>query len=149
VAAWRRVVGIFRDVGARNVAFVWCPSTDAGNWRAYYPGADLVDWIGVDGYVRSADPAAATSAFDRVFGTFYDEYAGEGRPIMVAETGALPGAQGPYLSSLTTVIPQRFPLVRALAYFDAPGPRGAWSLDGDGRRAFAALAQSAQFSFHG
>ena len=39
VAAWRHTVGIFRDVGARNVKFLWSPyNNDNGAYRPFYPG---------------------------------------------------------------------------------------------------------------
>jgi hypothetical protein len=148
VAAWRRIRQIFAEVGATNVAFVWCPAVERpGQWRAYYPGADAVDWIAVDGYARDPDPAAATDAFAGIFSGFYDQFLAEGKPMMIAETGALGAGQAAYLSSLATLLPSTFPQIKALAYFDAEGPRGDWSLDGDGLRAFADLAADPYFSF--
>jgi Glycosyl hydrolase family 26/PASTA domain len=55
-AAWRRVVDIFRQVGASNVSFAWIASVyppDPVPWvdpdiAAYYPGDAYVDWIGAD-----------------------------------------------------------------------------------------------------
>jgi len=56
VSAWRRVVDIFRQVGAANVSFAWIanvyPPTPV-SWvdpdiAAYYPGDTYVDWIGAD-----------------------------------------------------------------------------------------------------
>ena len=54
-----------RDGGADNVAFVWCPGISRSRQLGlpYFPGADAVDWIGIDGYVRDPDPAAAATAF--------------------------------------------------------------------------------------
>ena len=44
--AFRHVVEVFRAAGASNVRFVWSP---AGNANAvdYYPGEDVVDYVGV------------------------------------------------------------------------------------------------------
>lgn len=53
--AWRRVVGIFREEGVTNAAFVWVPQVSPPNpadwghdprWRDFYPGDDWVDWCG-------------------------------------------------------------------------------------------------------
>jgi hypothetical protein len=149
VAAWNRVRRIFRDVGAANVSFVWCPGVSKPDaWNSYFPGVDAVDWIGIDGYVRDPDPGAAATAFAAVFGSFYERFADKGKPIMVAETGALPGAQAAYLGSLSTVLPKQFPHVKAFVYFDAAGPRGDWSLQPEGLRALAALSAHPYFSFH-
>lgn len=46
IEAWRHVVRIFREEGARNVAFVWTPHAPAD--AACWPGAEWVDWVGYD-----------------------------------------------------------------------------------------------------
>ena len=56
VSAWRRVVDIFRQVGAANVSFAWIANTyppEPVAWvdpdiASYYPGDAYVDWIGAD-----------------------------------------------------------------------------------------------------
>jgi hypothetical protein len=57
VSSWRRVVDIFRQEGATNVAWVWTPvaptpsNIDWGwdrDWQSYYPGDEYVDWVGAD-----------------------------------------------------------------------------------------------------
>ena len=53
VPAWRRVVRIFRSVGALNARFVWCgiaANFKTGHAQAYYPGDRYVNWIAADGY---------------------------------------------------------------------------------------------------
>jgi mannan endo-1,4-beta-mannosidase len=54
VQAWRRVVSIFRQVGAANVRFVWSPNPNLfqrqAEWvrklRRYWPGSGYVDAVG-------------------------------------------------------------------------------------------------------
>lgn len=52
VAAWQRVVNIFKARGASNVGFWWCPmeGSDRAATTASYPGDTFVDWAGSDGY---------------------------------------------------------------------------------------------------
>jgi hypothetical protein len=59
IAAWRRIVSVFRQEGTQNVSWTWTmtdwafETTDeraADNW---YPGDDVVDVIGADAYNRS------------------------------------------------------------------------------------------------
>jgi hypothetical protein len=59
VKAWRHVVTIFRQEGARNAGWVWNAAVfPVGltrervdrNLEAYYPGDDYVDWMGADFY---------------------------------------------------------------------------------------------------
>jgi endoglucanase len=61
VAAWRHVVAVFRAEGATNVRWIFAPNvgnplgpandTTHWNWYArYYPGSDVVDYVGVHGF---------------------------------------------------------------------------------------------------
>ncbi len=66
--AWRRVVDIFREEGATNVEFVWCPNQHLADYKIlskYYPGKDYVDMIGIDGWGYPGED------FDRVFEQIY------------------------------------------------------------------------------
>jgi beta-mannanase len=145
VAAWQHIWTIFHDTGASNVAFVWCPGLMGGNFAAYYPGDQYVDWIGIDGYDRSYKGTTAGD-FAGIFGSFYNEWAGHGKPIMVAETGAIPTQQPQYLQSIQSQAPS-MPLIKAIVYFDAVGPAADWSLQGPGASAFQTLAADPYFSF--
>lgn len=86
VEAWRRVVDIFRAVGAGNVSWAWVVNSypnEAGgqpgidrNIGAYYLGDDYVDWVGADVY-----DVGAPSWLD-------DPYAfavAHGKPVFISE----------------------------------------------------------------
>jgi ABC-type antimicrobial peptide transport system permease subunit len=47
IAAWRHVVERFRLAGADNVLWVWSPHPAYGLFTEYFPGSDVVDWVGV------------------------------------------------------------------------------------------------------
>lgn len=123
VSAWRRVVDIFRQVGAANVSFAWIanvyPSTPV-RWvdpdiAAYYPGDTYVDWIGADIEDFSAptwlDPiyAFATSHakpfFVAEFGLRFD-----GSTLTPAQDQAWLGAMFDYFES--------HPDIKAINYFN-------------------------------
>jgi beta-mannanase len=143
VAAWQHIATIFRQVGATNVALVWCPSEQGGvaNLASFFPGPTWVDWIGADGYDRKGTGAAALS---EVFGSWYSTYAPYGKPMIIGETGAMPSDQAAYLQAIQTELPSQFPNIRALVYFDAAGPAGQWQLT-TGLAAFNALADDPYF----
>ena len=86
IAAWRRVVTVFRAAGAGNVIWLWtmnAQGADAAAMRQWWPGAAYVTWIGIDGYyVHPAD------TFRSVFGTALARTGGLGRPVLIAETAA-------------------------------------------------------------
>jgi hypothetical protein len=78
VAAWRRIVDVFRRKGANNAAFVWSPNVpDVGPvpYTKYYPGDDYVDWVGVSFY--SGNPMSNLAQI-------YRTYAAK-KPIFITE----------------------------------------------------------------
>jgi hypothetical protein len=93
-AAFRRVVSIFRERGATNVEWAWVMMAwtfDPRSGRrpeAYYPGDDVVDWIGVDAYnwfgVR---PGAFWRELGTIVDSFYRWARPHPKPLMVAEFG--------------------------------------------------------------
>ncbi len=145
VSAWIHVWNIFHQVGATNVSFVWCPGISGGQIESaqYFPGAAYVDWIGADGYDRKDQGA---QAFAQVFGAWYSAYAAYGKPMMVGETGATATDQAAYLQGIGSALPSQFPDIKALVYFDAPGPADLWVLTPDGLQAYGQLARSPYFS---
>jgi len=126
VAAWQHIVTIFRDQGAGNVRWVWCPNASAfndGTAQQYYPGDDFVDWIAADGYNWAPGRAGDDyRPFKGIFQGFYGWASLKNKPIMVAETGAQernPGDKAQWISDARAAIKEDFPLLRAFVYFDS------------------------------
>jgi hypothetical protein len=95
---WRYVVDRFRAAGATNVLWMWCPhgptiDVPVEPWNelsAYWPGADYVDWFGIDGYNwYPKDPwgnVRPYQTFDIAFRDAYDKLlALDKKPIAVGE----------------------------------------------------------------
>jgi beta-mannanase len=143
VADWQHIWSIFQAQGVGNVAFVWNPSVrpDAA---AYYPGNAFVDWIGADGYDRSY---TGTAAFSGVFGAFYAQWAAQGKPMLVGETGATAVDQAQYLKGMETDLPSLYPDIKAVIYWDAVGSSANWVLRASTLPAFRQMVQSPYFSF--
>ncbi|MGB7051846.1 MAG: glycosyl hydrolase [Acidimicrobiales bacterium] len=139
VAAWRHIWTIFQTVGATNVAFLWCPAATGHDPAPYYPGNGYVGWIGIDGYDRTG-----TGTFGSVFGSFYADWSGQGKPMMVVETGSPATNQVAYLHSVATQMPA-MPLFKGFVYFDAVGPLNDWRLGPTGLAAFGQLARNPYF----
>jgi mannan endo-1,4-beta-mannosidase len=95
VAAWRHVVTIFRNLGARNVTWLWTVNivnyTRNGHIPApnrWWPGGSYVNWVGIDGYYLKP-----SWQFAPLFGpTIGAVRAFTSDPILIAETGAVPAA---------------------------------------------------------
>jgi mannan endo-1,4-beta-mannosidase len=94
VAAWRRIVTIFRGQGADNVTWLWTIQADipgSGPIGDWWPGSGYVTWVGVDGYYFQ--PA---NTFATVFGkTIAEVRTLTAKPILLSETavGPLAGQQ--------------------------------------------------------
>lgn len=67
IAAWRHVVSLFRQQGARHVIWLWTINRDVhspGLVRDWWPGAAYVTWVGIDGYYF-----LPTDTFQSAFGS--------------------------------------------------------------------------------
>jgi len=85
VRAWRRIVTVFRRVGADKVTWRWTVNlidSTSPAIRAWWPGASYVTWVGIDGYVNQQ--------YENFNNTFASTIAAicriTARPILIAET---------------------------------------------------------------
>jgi mannan endo-1,4-beta-mannosidase len=98
VAAWRHIVTLFRALGARNVTWLWTVNiindTQAGKIpdpAPWWPGDRYVTWVGIDGYYLKPN-----WQFAPLFGpTITAVRKLTGKPVLIGETGATPGAGQP------------------------------------------------------
>jgi cellulose synthase (UDP-forming) len=148
--AFRRVVEIFRTEGANNARFVWSPAGSPGA-DAYYPGDDVVDYIGLT-VLGDAQWDAATGnapqSFADLFAPRYALVAHHEKPVMVAELGVSGGGehQASWLQQASASFAQ-FPLLRAAVYFDAANPwPGSANVTPDWRISPELLRQTIAFS---
>ena len=97
VAAWRHIVTLFRELGARNVTWLWTVNIvhTGGSIIAHpapwWPGSKYVTWVGLDGYYykpswKFAPLFGPTIAAIRQF---------THAPMLIAETSASPSTNQP------------------------------------------------------
>ena len=129
--AWQRARRIIRDeAGAKNVEWVWAPNcqsapnTPENDMHHYYPGDDVVDWVGIDGYNfgEHHDKWHTWQSFENVFDVLLTEFEKRyaGKPIMIAETGSAPGKDGQrvqWIHDAFDYLAKR-PRVQALIWFN-------------------------------
>ncbi len=145
VKAWRHVHDIFTQVGATNVTWVWCPNI-IGNSKLtplfeLYPGANYVDWVGMDGFNWGSDSGAYWQTFDQVFADTYERFhtLAPGTPIMIAEVASsekggplgMPASKAAWIrDAFTNQLPSNFPEVKAVVWFNSVGedPTRSWPL---------------------
>lgn len=91
VKAWRHIHGIFQDVGADNVLWIWSinriDNLPDKTIDRVYPGDKYVDWVGVSGYYRTED---TPPTFEATFGRTLAELkkVAPSKPVMLTEVGA-------------------------------------------------------------
>jgi hypothetical protein len=89
IAAWRRIVSVFRQHDANNVIWLWVvnsPSSQTGPVHDWWPGSRYVTWVGVAGYYWLPG-----ETFKYIFGrvvTSVRRFTQD--PILIAETGVGP-----------------------------------------------------------
>jgi hypothetical protein len=88
IAAWRQVHSVFEQAGAANVLWVWSPHISAPWFEYYYPGDDVVDWVGATilNYGDTA-PWSRWWSFDQIFNKAYPALEKLGKPIVISEFG--------------------------------------------------------------
>jgi beta-mannanase len=151
--------GIFRQAGATNVRWVWCPDGTGfarHTSQAYYPGNAYVDWICADGYNWApALPGASWSSFQEIFAPFYEWGLSTGKPMLIGEFGTVegaPGAKAAWFTQADRTIRTQFPGIRAVVYFESDhqnfGRYFNWSVTSSrsALAAFRAFAHDPYFS---
>jgi mannan endo-1,4-beta-mannosidase len=141
VAAWQRIVTVFRQQGADNVAWLWTVNIidkrdgipDPAPW---WPGSSYVTWVGIDGYYLKS-----SWTFASLFGpTIKAIRALTLDPILIAETGAtLADGQPQKIADLFSGV-HDYGLL-GFVWFDGRGTRD-WRLSSP--ESFSALRLGAQ-----
>lgn len=158
IAAWQHVVQRFRAAGATNARWVWAPGRptyEQGIWRLFYPGDRYVDWIGIDDYNKRD----VQIPFPTTMEAFYAATSAMGKPLMIAETGAVnnpnekPDPQTLWLITARTYL-KSHPAIKAFIYWNNPGKLAhmepgyggsGYILVGPGLAAFKAMADDPYF----
>lgn len=124
VTMWRHVHDIFTAEGTANVIWVWCPNviiTPSAPFPDVYPGDNYVDWVGLDGY-NWGTLRIGWQTFPEVFGDSYNALiALTSKPIIICEVASNEsgGNKAQWITqSFLTDIPTKFPLIRAVIWFD-------------------------------
>jgi hypothetical protein len=128
VAAWRRIVDVFRQQGADNVTWMWtinviAPEHGIPAPARWWPGPSYVNWVGIDGYYYKP-----SWEFASLFGlTIKAVRSLTLDPILISETAASPAAgQAAKVANLFAGISAYG--LRGFVWFDGTGHYGDWRL---------------------
>jgi mannan endo-1,4-beta-mannosidase len=127
VAAWRHIVTVFRSQGADNVTWLWTIQADepgTGPIASWWPGAQYVTWVGIDGYYyRPSD------TFASVFGETIDQVREfTPKPVLLSETAVGPDA-GQAVKILDLFAGMRQYGTLGLVWFDKSQDEGIYHQD--------------------
>ena len=144
VAAWRHIVSLFRSQDAHNVTWLWTINQNlstTGPIASWWPGAQYVTWVGIDGYYYRP-----SSTFATVFGeTIAQVRAFTRKPVLLSEAGVGPLAgQSVKIQNLFAGMRQYQTL--GLVWFDIAQHQGIYHQDWrieDSRSATAAFRRGA------
>lgn len=138
VKAYRHIHQIFVNNGVNNVDWVWSFNPAGSNDPVpYYPGDDVVDWIGIDAYAT----AATFTSFSQLLSAPYALFSGHNKPMIVSEAGASPALQVTFLTGAPQTLHSQFPQIQGFVYFDGTTPNGVnWSLGASGGAQFTKFA---------
>jgi hypothetical protein len=153
IAAWKYVRNIFREQGATNVSWVWCPTAEGfqrGDAAPFYPGDDQVDWTCVDVYA-----ATQFQPIGQLMGPFLHWAAQHPKPIIVGEFGVArswgSAGRAAWLADAERTFKAN-PQIKAVAYFesnpDGNAPNKQFQLAGDkpAFKAFGRLVKDPYFN---
>lgn len=125
IAAWRHVVGIFRQHRAANVQWVWSPNVNINGlspFAQFYPGNSYVDWLGLDGYNSGPSLNSPWMSLRDVFQNSYTTITAlSNKQLMIAETASaeVGGSKANWITNgFLSDIPEFFPRVRAVVWFN-------------------------------
>jgi Glycosyl hydrolase family 26 len=134
VAAWRRIVAIFRHQGADNARFVWCVNhvnLDEATFTSTFPGDDATDYVAIDGYNWGG---AKWTSFRRIFTPAYQAVTRVStRPVLIAEWASAEkgGNKAAWITdAFATLASGTFPRIVGLVWFDRRNPgQPDWPID--------------------
>ncbi len=131
-AAFRHVVEVFRAEGASNARWVWSPAGEE-RARAFYPGDDVVDYVGLTVLADAGwDAELGHSPRQSMADLLRPRYAAMhalGKPIVIAELGVsgTPAEQSAWLAAGAAALDD-FPLVQVVVYFNDWNAPNNWRL---------------------
>jgi hypothetical protein len=130
-AMYRHIRNVFAAQGVRNVVWVWDVTGWLGGDRAalvksFYPGDDLVDWIGYDPYNSGKCNGGGWKTFEQTISSFYQWTEANGlgsKPLLLQEYGLTPdpanaAASQQWYRDIPSVL-QRYPRLKALVRWDS------------------------------
>jgi len=121
IAAWRHVHLLFEKKGAANVLWIWSPHPSMPWLEAYYPGDDVVDWVGL-GLLNYGTVASWSRWWnvDDMLSRAYPVLSSFGKPLMITEFGTLERGGDPaaWYAGAREALTTRYRAVRSIVLYN-------------------------------
>jgi beta-mannanase len=127
-AAYRHIVALFRQEGARNVQFLWSAMW-LDEWASeYYPGDDVVDLVGTTVLNHGTAPTvpwATWRTFDELFSEQYQAALQWDKAIVLTElaTAEQGGDKAAWLRDCFNSLKTQYPLVQGILLLEVQSDR--------------------------
>jgi hypothetical protein len=120
VAAWKHIKKRFEEAGATNAIFVWSPHPAYEDFASFFPGTDVVDWVGVT--TINYGTVASWSrwwTFQEIYNNANTELVKLGKPIMLTEFSSLSvgGNRAEWFREALDSLPTRYPEIKSVVFF--------------------------------
>jgi hypothetical protein len=136
--AYRHIIEIFWEERADNVTFFFHvdansePKDEWNNMKAYYPGDDYIDWIGISVY-GAQQPGDEWIEFQSVLDDAIMEFThiSLNKPLAILEFGTIDGTESNSKSqwiknALNYITSDKYPRIKAISYWHS-----IWGSEGD------------------
>jgi beta-mannanase len=139
---WRHVHAIVRANRADNISWMFAPNVlspgqdPKEHLYPYYPGDDVVDWVGLDGYNFGDhhDKWHAWSTYQKIFEPTIRAAQAWGKPLLISEVGcADDGRKAEWMKNFLQTV-SADDRIRAFIYFNYDKRRGGepnWRIGSD------------------
>ena len=127
-AAFRRIVTIFREEGATNVQFLWSAMWLDAWADLYYPGDDVVDWVGTTALNHGTGATAEWARWRSFYELFDGQYQAAlkwGKPIMLTEvaTAEQGGNKAEWIRECFRLLKEKYQMVRVIVLLEVTSDR--------------------------
>jgi len=126
IAAYRRVVDLFRNAGASNVKWIFninCTNNGTNaSYLGHYPGDNYVDYLAIDGYNwgTTQDWGSTWQTFEQIFQAAYNTLSGINKPIVIDEIASteVGGNKAAWITNTFNSIRNSFTRIKAVSWFN-------------------------------
>jgi hypothetical protein len=138
--AWRHIVRLFRNVGARNVKFVWtvsnkpkCKPTPCNPYKAFFPGSSYIDFAGYSSFNWGSYDGTWVSMADGIRKSYKAMRQLTKKPIIIVElaTNTGSGSKPDWIRDGYPAVYDQYPAVKGVNWFNVnlSGTHADWSLN--------------------